>query len=485
MKAYPNLRKRALPVALATLLPLGAAASGESLLEGAVYTQTNSFLAPNIVIGYERASSGQLTEVVRMETGGMGDNLGQIPSGQNAVLLSVNPNDSSDQVLFVVNAGSGMSDGTQDGDEPRNGTISVFRVEADGLVLTDVESTRGVGPRAVTVHEDLVYVVNGGTDEFEFQDGPGPADPIAAGIPRVADPVFANIAGFDFDRASGNLTLIDGSVKDLADGFGTPAQISFDNNGEWLVVSQRNNNFALITGLEPDIQEVFPVNEDGTTGDVVLSEVTGNDTFGFLIDRNNRVVFTHGNGQIPNGGSMSVAEINEDGTLSTIFPALPDGASDTCWNVITYRTDPATIYTNAAFDSGISIVELEDDGRLVGGSFAIGPNGPEVRLPRLNTAAPRGPGESELPRFGADLGGFDVALSTEDQPAQYLYAIHNPVQIPVSTPPNPTSGTIAVFRVELADDGIPNGDNNNGDLVRLEEFRITGLPSTFYGLAAY
>jgi len=437
MKHNWSLKLLALPAALATILPTAALAGGAAngnLLNGAVYTQLDSLNAPNKVIAYFRSDTGSLSAAGEYDTGGMGDNEGVIPSGQNPVLLD--DSDPAAQYLFVVNPGKGLAG--SDGSDP-NGTVSVFRVETDRLVLTDTVSANGIGTRSVAKHGNRVFVVNGGTGKFQFGDGPGAPDPVAAGQPLVANPVSANISGYTFDATAGTLTPITGSVKNTNNPFGDPAQISFSNDGNTLIVSQRTTTFALQTGLEPDNVETFKVNGDGSVADPVVSPVTGNDTFGFVVDKNSsHVIFTHGNAQHAAGGGMSVMNLNADGTMSVVIPNLPDGQSDTCWNVISYRSTPPRIISHAAFDSGLASFGLMADGTLDDGGLRItgaNPDGSPILaiIPKIRTTgAPRAAGhESDPPQFLLDNGGFDLAL-TSNGTAQFVYAVHNPVQIPVS-----------------------------------------------------
>jgi 6-phosphogluconolactonase (cycloisomerase 2 family) len=125
--------------------------------EGAVFVGTNhnNTTDPNQpanqIAMYRRAVDGQLTLIDYFDTGGQGSGPSQRFAGDglgsgNSVRLSTD-----NRWLFVTNAGSD--------------TVSVFKIEADGLNLMDVAPT-GDGsqghrfPNSVTQHGDLVYVLN-------------------------------------------------------------------------------------------------------------------------------------------------------------------------------------------------------------------------------------------------------------------------------------------------------------------------------------
>ena len=111
---------------------------------------------------------------------------GQNQQSANGLILgeqSPNNLNGSHKFLYATNAGSN--------------SVSVFRVESDGLELVDVEPSNGDHPISVTVHHNVVYVLNGGAAQC------------TGGAP--------NITGF---RASpqGELTPIPGSTRPVLGG---------------------------------------------------------------------------------------------------------------------------------------------------------------------------------------------------------------------------------------------------------------------------
>src|SRR5256712_7809689 len=150
----------------------------------------------NQVILYTRAADGSLTWKANYATNGLGIT-GLTGSNQGGLVLS-----EDGRWLIVVNAGSN--------------DISLFSVNHKGLTLTDRTSSQGTMPISVTVHGNIVYVLNSGGAEST-----------------------GNIAGFAL--RDGQLSEISGSVQPLS-GVTAPAQISFNPSGTVLVVTEKSTN---------------------------------------------------------------------------------------------------------------------------------------------------------------------------------------------------------------------------------------------------
>src|SRR5438094_4220312 len=115
---------------------------------GAVYVLTNQ--VDNAVAVFNRDAHGELTSAGEFSTGGAGD---PVPQGtdpatdplasQGALIL-----DQGNQFLFAVNAGSNQ--------------ISVLRVGNNELTLVGVFDSGGIRPISLTLHQDLLYVLNDG-----------------------------------------------------------------------------------------------------------------------------------------------------------------------------------------------------------------------------------------------------------------------------------------------------------------------------------
>ncbi len=158
---------------------------------GAVYTMTNA-AGPNSVVVYARAADGSLGQPGMLATGGMGTGSGL--GSQGSLALS-----QDGRWLLAVNAGSN--------------DVSVFSISGGGLTLRGRQPSGGAMPISVTIHDDLVFVLNAGGS--------------------------ANITGFRLNEA-GMLTPIPGAQRTLA-GSG-PAQVSFNPDGSLLVITQKTSN---------------------------------------------------------------------------------------------------------------------------------------------------------------------------------------------------------------------------------------------------
>ncbi len=476
-------------IALALLFAfstLHANALGSDLTKGAVFYPTNTLEANggNTVMAFARDESGALTLVGEFPTGGNGNEEGIITSGQNAAVLDTS---SPTQYLFVINAGANSS-------SDRNGSLSVFRVEPDELVLTDVVSTLGPQPRSVArdrrtfgngTFRNIATVVNAGTGSFEFQLIPGLAaigvdtDPLGRPVPDpvpVSNFVGESISSYSFNENTGSLTPIPGSRRFTRDRDGDPAQISYINDGRQVVISQRKTFFALGTGLEDDNIEVFRIDQQGRTiGQAVVSETTGNDPFGFTVF-DNRMYLTHGSfQQIAQGGTSVISIDRNTGVGNTVIPNKPDGQSDTCWNVISDWTETPMMYNSAFFNSGITIQNVNPDGTLTDGDLGSPVRRRESSAPDSNCMAVQDP---PCARYFDDAGGLDMGLS-KGADKQFLYVVNAPFPFAQLDDngnvfyPNLTS--IAVFEIDQA----------TGDLTALDNLRVSGLPGSGFGLATH
>src|SRR5438309_490377 len=169
--------------------------TGDLAGPGAVYTLTNQ-VGGNAVAAFTRGADGRLASAGSVATGGTGT--GASLGSQGAVSLS---NDG--RRLFAVNAGSN--------------DVSVFAVSPTGLALASRTASGGTLPISLTVHGNVLYVLNAG--------GSG------------------NISGFTLG-ASGDLTPIAGATLPLSGSTVGPADVQFSPDGSRLVVT--NGGTALI-----------------------------------------------------------------------------------------------------------------------------------------------------------------------------------------------------------------------------------------------
>lgn len=254
-------------------LSLGA----ERFTAGAVYTSTNA-AGGNAVLAFLRGSDGRLRPPLTFPTGGAGTGALDLGS-QGAVTLSDNG-----RWLLVVNAGS---------DE-----LSVFHVRPDGLELTDRVFTGGAMPVSVTIHHDLVYVLN------------------------AAAP--SGVVGFRL-TPHGRLLHLLGSARPLSAPATGPAQVEFTPGGQVLVVTEKATN--LIT--------TFSVQRSGLLGAGQPQPSNGQTPFGFAFDRQGRLVVSEAFGGAPGASAVSSYALSRAGTLTTISASVPSGEAAVCWVVIT------------------------------------------------------------------------------------------------------------------------------------------------------
>lgn len=286
---------------------------------GAVYVMTNDPTSNQIAV-FARGADGTLTFTTSVATGGRGS--GTIENNANPLILgeqSPNNLNGGYKYLYGVNAGSN--------------SISVFRTVADGLELVEVESSGGDHPISVTVHNNLLYVLNGGTTNC------------MGGSPTIT--------GFRI-RSGGELEPIAGSTRPVSGGaLSGCAQISFTPDGGILVVSER----------AADKIDTYIVDRGtGVADGPIVNETTGNGPFGFSFTQRGQLFTTENFGGLQFQGGAASYDVNRDGTIVPLGPTARNGRSDTCWLVI---TDDGRFAFVTNFQSGdISSYAINRDGSL-------------------------------------------------------------------------------------------------------------------------
>jgi 6-phosphogluconolactonase (cycloisomerase 2 family) len=272
---------------------------------GAVFVMTNA-ADGNAVLVFDRAVDGTLTEVGEVPTGGLGAGSGL--GSQGALVLNENQ-----RLLFAVNAGS---------DE-----ISAFLVRSGGLSLADTVPSGGDMPISLTVHGNLLYVLNAG--------GSG------------------NITGFTVDR--GQLTPLAGSTQPLSNGgVGSapgPAQISFTPDGQQLVVTEKDSNSIL----------TYTVGADGLASAPTVHPSAGITPFGFAFNRRGYLIISEAFGGAPDASAASSYILNES-DLQVISPSVPTHQTAACWVVVTGNGKYA--YTTNTGSGSVSGYQVGRDGTL-------------------------------------------------------------------------------------------------------------------------
>jgi 6-phosphogluconolactonase (cycloisomerase 2 family) len=269
-------------LAMIVIQPLKAVAEDDD--SGAVYVLGNQS-SGNTVIVFRRAGDGTLTRVQEVSTQGLGSGGKNDPLGsQGALVLGA-----GGHLLFAVNAGSNE--------------LSVLSVGENGVRFADKASSGGDRPISVTVHGDLVYVLNAG------------------GMP--------NVSGF-FVGPTGRLHPIANSTRLLAGGANAgPAEVRFSPDGKLLVVTEKNTNLI----------DVFTINDEGRTSRQTSQPANNKTPFGFSFGNSRKLVISEAAGGAPGGSTVSSYRITDEDAdhddLRTISKSVPDTQTAACWIVVT------------------------------------------------------------------------------------------------------------------------------------------------------
>ncbi len=305
---------RSLPMAavafvVAALLSIPSAFAGGR--HGAVYVTTND-ASGNSILTYRRNAHGSLQFVAKVPTGGKGIGGGLDPLGsQGSIILS-----RGGRLLFAVNAGSN--------------NISEFAVTWLGLFPLGTFPSGGTQPVSLTVHGDLLFVLNAG------------------GTP--------NVAGFRINPFTGKLRWIPGSSRALPGGAGAGgAQVQFSPGGDALVVTKKATSQI----------DVFPVDDDGRLDSPKMFPSNGATPFGFDFARRGVLVVSEAGGG-PGGTSAAssyhLTGDDDDVDLEVIDGSSPDYQKAGCWLVVS--KDNRFAYVANAGTGVISGYQVEWDGRL-------------------------------------------------------------------------------------------------------------------------
>ena len=253
--------------------------TGRSGNRGFVYTLSNQ-VSGNMVLVYKRAADGSLTYSASYATGGNGSGGGL--GNQGAVIIG--DNDEDNDVLLAVNAGSG--------------TISSFKITGNGLTLKSTVNSGGLTPVSITMHDDLVYVLNAGG--------------------------MGNISGFRLNE-NNKLTPLANSARPLSSASAGAAQVSFVRNGHVLAVTEKATN-KIIT---------YTVDEWGRPGMMHSITAASPTPFGFAPGRFGNIYVSEAVGGAANASNVTSYKIAYDGSISLTQAPVPTGQSAACWVVLT------------------------------------------------------------------------------------------------------------------------------------------------------
>jgi 6-phosphogluconolactonase (cycloisomerase 2 family) len=235
----------------------------------------------------------------------------------------------------------------------------------------------GTFPVSVTVHDDLLYVLNA-------------HDAGAITGYRIAD---GKLHPIDDSTRSLNLTPATGPLQSV----NTPAQISFTPDGGHLIIT---------TKLNGSLIDVFAVGIDGRPSGTFVANPAGTPVpFSFTFDDDGHLVVTDAA-----VNKLTTYTVHANGTVTQIA-STPDDQQGMCWvaraagnfyvanngsdTVSGYHIDPAgtpTVFTQAGTRAGTTDLAGTRDGRFlyveVGGAggvdgFRIEPNGTLTQIVTL------------------------------------------------------------------------------------------------------
>jgi 6-phosphogluconolactonase len=278
-------------------------AAKEKTSVGYVYTLSNQ-ASGNSVLAYSRSAAGTLTYETAYPTGGNGTGSGL--GSQGSVTLS-----GDNHILLAVNAGSN--------------SLSSFTISGGSLQWKSTVASGGTMPISVTVHNNLVYVLNAG--------GSG------------------NISGLTLD-AGGSLHPLANSTRPLSSGSSGPAQISFAQEGAVVVVTEKMTNKIIS----------YTITDDGTPGTMHMLTSANATPFGFAVGRDGMLYVSEAAGGAPGASTVSSYHVSSNGMISLIEGPVSAGQTAACWIVLT--NNEKYVYASNTGSNTVSSFIADADGML-------------------------------------------------------------------------------------------------------------------------
>jgi 6-phosphogluconolactonase (cycloisomerase 2 family) len=272
-----------------------------------VFVQTDN-PAGNTIVAYDRTASGGLVRAGSYPTGGRGGVLDGSVVDHVASQGSLTY-DRGSGLLYAVNAGSD--------------TVTTFAVHGDRLVRRQVLSSGGSFPVSITVHGNLVYVLNaraGGSIQGYLRIG---------GV-LVRIPAWHRGLGLD--------------PAQTPEFTSTPGQVVFTPDGSRLLVTTKGGTSSI---------DVFRVGPGGPSGPTVTS-LPGAVPFSVAFDAAGHVAVAEAG---PN--AVATFRLDRDGTLTELDSA-PTGQAATCWIV----SAGGTLYLSNAGSGSVSRFAVDRRGTL-------------------------------------------------------------------------------------------------------------------------
>lgn len=243
-----------------------AEVTNDGTLQSAIYVMSNE-PDTNRILVYNRQSDGSLNFISSVSSGGKG--FGSRLGSQGGVSVSNNG-----KWLLAVNGGSN--------------SISSFRIDSDGLTLVSTVNSKGIKPVSIACHDNLVAVANAGEN--------------------------GNMVLFKL-AASGELSEIQGAIKELGITPTVPGQVSFTRDGMMLVLSLKQTNKIV----------AYKVNASGEVGTSFEIPTNSPVPFGFAIGTSNQIYVTEAG-----ENKVSIYGLGSNGLSSFVTPFVPNQIGP-CW----------------------------------------------------------------------------------------------------------------------------------------------------------
>ncbi len=271
---------------------------------GYVYTLNNQTV--NKVMAFSRDASGHLEFAAAYATGGAGTAMGT--GSQGALASSKNYN-----VVLAVNPGSN--------------SVSSMSMSGSGLQEISTVASGGLKPVSVTTYNDLVYVLNAG--------GTG------------------NISGFRLS-ANGHLSAIANSTRALSSANAGPAQVSFVNDGQVLVVTEKaTNNITTYT-----------VNGSGLPVMMTVTTSAHPTPFGFAEGKNGIIYVSEAAGGMPGQSAVTAYYVSNSGMVTHTAGPVMANQTAACW-VVTNNNGKYVYATNTGSNTVSSFATANSGGLSV------------------------------------------------------------------------------------------------------------------------